>query len=98
MEMNERRNIYLITKESINNAIKHSECTKLEVTFTVSNKQIEVVVNDNGRGFDPKLPTLRNGVVNIKRRAQQIDYELIILSESNKGTTIRLKAKKHISK
>ena len=93
MEMNERRNIYLITKESINNAIKHSGCTKLEVTFTVSNKQIEVVVNDNGIGFNPKLPTLRNGVVNIKRRAQQIDYDLILLSEKDKGTTVRLKAK-----
>ena len=94
LEMDERRNIYLITKESINNAIKHSGCTKLEVTFSVNNRHIEVVINDNGIGFDPKSPTSRNGMINMNRRAMQIGRRLVILSEKSKGTTIRLKAKK----
>jgi Signal transduction histidine kinase len=93
LEMDVRRNIYLITKESINNAIKHSNCTKLEITFSVNNRHLEVVINDNGIGFDPKPATSRNGMINMKRRAQQIGRELVILSEKSKGTTIRLKAK-----
>ena len=96
LEMDERRNIYLITKESINNAIKHSGCSKLEVTFSAKNRQIEVIINDNGIGFDPKLPTSRNGMLNMKRRAQQIGREVVILSEKGKGTTLRLKTKNHI--
>ena len=96
LEMDERRNIYLITKESINNAIKHSGCSKLEVTFSAKNRQIEVIINDNGIGFDPKSPTSRNGMLNMKRRAQQIGREVVILSEKGKGTTLRLKTKNHI--
>ena len=52
----------------------------VEVTFTARNKHIEVVINDNGCGFDPKSPTSRNGLTNMKRKAQQIDHDLIILS------------------
>ena len=96
LEMDERRNIYLITKEAINNAIKHSGCTKLEVTFSVINKQLEVVINDNGEGFDMQLPSSRNGLVNMNRRAQQINCEMITRSEKGRGTTIRLKTKNHM--
>ena len=96
LEMDERRNIFLITKEAINNALKHSGCTTLAVVFTVNHKQVEVSVIDNGRGFDPQSPTSRNGVVNMKRRAQQINSELTICSEKNKGTRICLKTKNHI--
>ena len=95
LELDERRNIFLITKESINNAIKHSQCTKIEVTFSINNKHIEVVVKDNGHGFDPESPTSRNGVENMKRRAQQIGREMVILSEKGNGTTIRLKTRSH---
>ena len=95
LEMDERRNIFLITKETLNNAIKHSQCTKLEVTFSAFNRHVEVVVNDDGVGFDLQSPTSRNGVINMKRRAQQIGRELVIFSEEGRGTTVRLKMKNH---
>ena len=94
--MDERRNIYLITKEAINNAVKHSGCTALSVIFSVTGKYIEVSITDNGHGFDPSSPTSRNGVKNMKRRALQIDSELDITSDKDKGTTISLKSKNHI--
>ena len=94
--MEERRNIFLITKESINNALKHSGCTTLSVVFSVTNKYIEVSVSDNGSGFDPASPTSRNGVINMHSRAKQIDSELKIISEKGIGTTIRLKVKNYI--
>ena len=94
--MDERRNIFLITKEAINNAVKHSGCTALSVIFSVTGKYIEVSVTDNGHGFDPSSPTSRNGVKNMKRRALQIGSELDITSEKDKGTTVRLKTKNHM--
>jgi len=94
--MDERRNIFLIAKEAINNAVKHSGCTSIEVTFHVTQKQIEVAVIDNGHGFDPQSPSSRNGLVNMKRRAQQIGGELTIQSKKDEGATIRLKTKNHI--
>ena len=94
--MDERRNIFLITKEAINNAVKHSGCTALSVVFAVTGKYIEASVSDNGCGFDPQSPTSRNGVANMKRRAQQIAAHLTILSENNTGTTIQLKVRNHL--
>ena len=96
LEMEERRNIFLITKEAINNAVKHSGCTTLSVVFSLIGKSLEVSVADNGHGFDPMSPTSRNGVINMKRRAQQINSELTIYSDKDKGTRICLKSKNHI--
>jgi signal transduction histidine kinase len=90
--MDERRNIFLIVKEAVNNAVKHSGCQKLSVTFS-KNPELEISVQDDGSGFDAALPTSRNGLVNIRRRANQIGCELMLHSEKGIGTTITLKTK-----
>jgi signal transduction histidine kinase len=93
LEMDERRSIYLIVKEAINNAAKHSECESLVVTF-VNNYHLEISIKDDGCGFDTTLSTARNGLANMKRRAKQIGAELNIKSGKKSGTTILLKIKK----
>ncbi len=91
LEMEQRRNIYLITKESINNAVKYSGCTLLTVVFNIVHKQLEINITDNGCGFDPTLCGSRNGIINMKRRAAQIGMRFSIQSEKNAGTHITLK-------
>ena len=90
-EMDERRNIFLIVKEAINNAVKHSGCSQLEVTFSLNLKQLEIKISDNGCGFDPTKRGARNGVTNMERRAEQIRMSLRINSKKNIGTVITLK-------
>jgi signal transduction histidine kinase len=90
LSMDERPNIYLIVKESINNAVKHSGCKKLSIAFT-ANPRLEISVQDDGCGFDTALPTSRNGLTNIKRRAAQIGGEIVLFSEIGKGAIITLK-------
>ena len=91
LDPNERRNIFLIVKEAINNAVKHSECTRLSVAFTLNRKQLEIKVSDNGCGFDPSIRGVRNGIANMERRAKQTGLELSIKSEQNNGTILSLK-------
>ena len=93
LEMNERRDVFLIVKEAVNNAVKHSGCTLLSVVFALIQKQLEIKINDNGCGFDPSKRGSRNGVTNMERRAAQNGMELIVQSTQNSGTTITLKAK-----
>jgi len=88
--MDERRNIYLIVKESINNAVKYSGCNTLSVVFQ-KKPSLDISICDNGCGFDPDAPTSRNGIANMKRRAQQIKADLHLHSEISKGTTIKIK-------
>lgn len=83
-----RRNLYLILKESINNAIKHSGCSKLKIQLKIEKRALHLVVQDNGQGFDTLKPTLRNGLENMRQRAKEIGGEIRIDSQKNKGATI----------
>ena len=96
LDMEERKNIYLIVKEAINNAIKYSGCENLTVIF-VNSHHLEISIMDDGCGFDTSLSTTRNGLINMERRARQIGAEFSIKSELNAGTTILLKVKNHIN-
>ncbi len=85
------RQLLLIIKEAINNALKHANATKIDVSITVTNSNILVVkCVDNGVGFDFKELNRVSGLDNMKTRAASIDCELSFVSEKNKGTSISL--------
>lgn len=86
--MKTRQNLYLILKESINNAVKHSGCNELKITLKIEKKALNMIVQDNGQGFDVLKPTLRNGLENMRQRAEELDGKIRIDSQKNKGTTI----------
>ena len=88
--MEERRNVFLIVKEAVNNSVKHAACSQLSITFVLRHKQLEIKIIDNGCGFDPTQRGLRNGVSNMERRAEKIKADLHIHSEKAAGTTITL--------
>ena len=91
--MNIRRNLYLIVKEAVNNLIKYSECTEALIEFTEKHSYLLVIVTDNGKGFNPESPSSRNGIKNMRRRAEQINAHLEIISEPDKGTVVKLEVK-----
>ncbi len=93
LPMEVRRNIYLVSKEAINNLVKYSRCSKAEIKFTAYSEGIEMSVTDNGVGFDPRCQTTRNGLKNMKMRAGQIKGSLNVNSAPGKGTQIILKIK-----
>jgi hypothetical protein len=91
--MNIRRSVYLIAKEAINNLAKYSGCNHAEIAFRIKDNVLEMEISDNGKGFDPQTPTSRNGLRNMRRRAEQINSEIQIESVINKGTVIKLRVK-----
>lgn len=89
------RQILLIVKESLNNAIKHSKSVQIDVIVEVeSNHFISIICKDNGVGFDEKLLKRINGLNHLRERANLIDFDLEILSKENVGTTIKLSSKR----
>ncbi len=85
-----RRNIYLICKESINNAIKYSQATSIEIRVESENNKLRFSVDDNGIGFDLHERKSGNGLKNIRHRADEIGAELDIVSGHGQGTRIEL--------
>jgi len=89
----EKRNLYMIIKESINNSIKYSECSIIELLIKNKGGKINITVSDNGKGFDKEKTTSGYGLKNILRRAEEIKYHAEINSSSGNGTLIYLEKK-----
>ncbi|HKI69121.1 MAG TPA: sensor histidine kinase, partial [Verrucomicrobiae bacterium] len=88
-----RHNIFLVVKESLTNAFKHAAATEVQLQVKVSGQTLEILIQDNGKGFDTSAqPTesKRNGLRNMRRRAEATNGKLTVQSEPEKGTTVRL--------
>lgn len=90
LPMEQRKNVYLIFKEAINNIVKHSKATKANVEIKLSNSVFRMTITDNGRGFDVAQNYEGNGISNFSERAEASEIQLNINSEIGKGTQIDL--------
>lgn len=86
----QRRNIYLILKEAINNVAKHAGSTKVLIKIKHHQHKIQWIVEDNGSGFDKAKTFEGNGLKFFKKRANESGIDFTIHSVINKGTTISL--------
>lgn len=83
-------NLYRIIQEALQNAIKHSDASIIEINFFRNNSDLILLVSDNGKGFDTQKKQTGNGIENMKRRCSEIGGELFIESNSL-GTKIKCK-------
>lgn len=83
-----RRNIYLLFKEAINNAVKYSNATLVELNIKKESTSILIAVSDNGNGFNTDIIKSGNGLNNMKLRAKEMQTDCIIKSIKGEGTTI----------
>ncbi len=86
LEMQLRQNLWLIYKEMVTNAARHSNATELVVTLNYRSGLIHMKVSDNGNGFDAAAATVGNGLKNIRVRAEQIGARLTLDTDPGKGT------------
>ena len=91
-DFGDRKNVLLITKEAINNALKYSKATKIKVIIQYENNIVTLIISDNGIGFNTS-EILGNGIGNMKNRANKLNATFEIISNKNLGTTIQLQFK-----
>jgi ligand-binding sensor domain-containing protein/two-component sensor histidine kinase len=89
-----RHEVFMIFKESVNNIVRHSECTQADIEFKVEQGRLVLRVSDNGRGFEPASASASegNGLSNMRRRAKNLGGELEVISSAGNGTTVILRA------
>ena len=90
LSMEQRKNIYLIFKEALNNAVKYSDSEKIEVYAIAQNNQLTLQVKDFGKGFSKGLVKKGNGLDNMQHRAKELGGVLKTETALNSGTTIQL--------
>jgi signal transduction histidine kinase len=94
-----RHNLFLAFKEALHNILKHSHATEVHISFALKPAPFAVNIADNGRGFDPTVltePALPggqprprlNGLVNMRKRLQEIGGRCEIQSERGRGTQV----------
>lgn len=88
-----RQNVYLVVKEALNNAFKYSQASKIKVEFSGQSGNWRASVLDNGVGFDVESVNSRNGLKNMKKRAEEIGGTLVIESVLQKGSAVCLNFK-----
>lgn len=86
----ERKFLYLIYKEALNNAVKYSEAKKIKIVLQKSSEHLLMIIDDNGKGFDIEKAHNGNGLRNMKERAKAIQAEISIISSQQNGTQIKL--------
>lgn len=91
LDVEARRNIYLIFKESVNNVLKHSQCKKLEIKLLVADGFMSLILVDDGVGFDLQTVQRGHGLDNLEKRAKDIGGSVHIVSSPGMGTRIEFR-------
>ncbi|MBW8243630.1 type IV pili methyl-accepting chemotaxis transducer N-terminal domain-containing protein [Muricauda oceani] len=91
-------NIYRVTQEAVNNAIKYADASYILVTINHTDSLLSVVIDDDGKGFDPEIldkPPKNSsdggmGVFFMKERMSYINGRLFIRSRPGEGTRVTI--------
>ena len=86
-----RINLYRIIQELLLNVNKYAEAKNCSLEVSVLNKQLVIVLKDDGKGFTSTTETFGIGLKNCKERANSINTQIDIQSTRNVGTVITLK-------
>lgn len=88
-----RHNISLAVKEAVHNIIKHAKATEVTIRMAFTDDFLDVSVQDDGSGFQPKGSISGNGLSNMKQRLQNIGGTCFIDTKPGAGTTVRMQLK-----
>lgn len=86
-----RRQVFLFFKEALTNIVRHARATRIELSASVHEGILELIIRDNGRGFDPSAATHGMGLASLQERAKTLHGSMRIDSSPDHGTTITLR-------
>jgi signal transduction histidine kinase len=91
LSLESRRELYLMCKEALQNIVKHSSATGATIWLRLTGRAFEVVITDNGRGFDlASASSAGFGLGNLRERARRMGGTCKIESLAGKGTTVTM--------
>lgn len=76
-------------QECVQNALKHAQCSMMDISLVTDEFHTDISIEDNGRGFQRDVVTSKSiGLQNLQHRIQQMGGHVDIHTEINKGTVI----------
>ena len=80
--------LYRILQEALANVLKHAQASRVDVALTFEPDEVELIVQDDGVGFDADDHELGYGLENMRQRADELKGSLEISGGPGKGTRI----------
>ncbi len=100
LDPEQRRHLFLIFKEGINNIARHADCQSVSMSLTLDRHQLWGEIRDDGHGFtngagegndrDPEFSTNGHGLQNMRQRAAQVGGQVWIDSTPGAGVSIKI--------
>jgi signal transduction histidine kinase/ligand-binding sensor domain-containing protein len=85
----QRHSLYLAFKEALQNTVKHAAASSLQVSIAVEAGTLSIIVEDDGRGFEPGVPKPgADGLRNMRERLEQLGGQCEISTAPGKGTRV----------
>lgn len=84
-------NIYRILQEGVNNILKHSKATQVEISLKNSGRALSICVKDNGKGFDVAKEGRGIGISNMINRINSFNGEMSINSAPERGCELQIR-------
>ncbi len=82
--------IYRIMQEVMTNVVKHANCNLVEIQFTGNNDHLNILIEDDGKGFNVNKTSFGIGLGNIKSRVLTLDGSIHIDSSVGRGSIINI--------
>ncbi|MCE3283329.1 MAG: histidine kinase [Chitinophagaceae bacterium] len=86
--MEQRRNIFLVFKEALNNALKYSGCNTITINIRKEGAAVAISIEDDGKGFEVEDADDGNGLRNMRQRTSDIKGDFFIRSVKQQGTSV----------
>jgi signal transduction histidine kinase len=88
--VDERKNLYLVFKEAINNIAKYSGATFADIDLEITAHRLVMKISDNGKGFDSSKQYAGNGLKNMRSRSAEMKAVFEINSQLGAGTVVSI--------
>jgi signal transduction histidine kinase len=83
-------NIYRILQEQFRNIIEHSRAKTVVMTLETDDRHVELIIDDDGIGFDPNHQVDGIGLINIRERARNLHGQCDIVTSPGKGCRLHI--------
>ena len=80
-----------LAREALSNVRKHSAASTVEVTFESKKDCVEMIIRDNGTGFDARSGFQGHGLAVMEERALSLGGELAITTSPGQGTEVKVR-------
>lgn len=90
LNADKRKNLFLIFKESVNNASKYSNAQQIEISLHQHDHTLLMRIKDNGQGFDEHTAKRGNGLRNLHERAKEMNGTVTLKTATGHGTEIEM--------